>query len=71
MRPEISRVVREIYPTLEDAPSVKNFPNVQGLNNKNYFFFSHDFKEDQIAHIQSKTNPKEADMIIRFTNYLL
>lgn len=71
MRPEISRVVREIYPTLADADSVLNFPNVLGMNNKNYFFLNHDFKEDQLVHIQSKTNPKEADMIIRFTNYLL
>ena len=33
MRPEISDVVREIYPNLRDADSVKMIPNVPGLNN--------------------------------------
>ena len=46
-------------------------PNVVGLDNVNYFFFNHKFEEASLEHIQSKQNEKEADMIIRFTAYLL
>ena len=46
MRPEISRVVREIYPELKDDQSVMKIDDVRGVNGKNYFFFNHDFLED-------------------------
>ena len=71
MRPEISEVVRQIYPGLQDDYSVKNFLKVRGLNNRSYLFFHHENPEDQISGMMSKTNPKEADMIIRFVNYLM
>jgi hypothetical protein len=49
---------------------VKQYPDVKGIS-KNYVFFNHKFPEDKIANIQSKTNPKEAEIIIRFVIYLL
>ena len=45
MRPEISEVVREIYPKLIDDNSVKTFENIIGMDNKNYYFMDHDFEE--------------------------
>ena len=71
MRPEISNVVRQIYPNLKDAPNVFGREDIRGINKQNYLFFNHSFSEETIAQIQSKSNPQEADMIIRFTNYLL
>ena len=70
MRPEISEVVRCIYPLLTDDQRVMEYPNVRGLSS-NYVFFHHQFPEDTLAGVQSKTNPKEAEIIIRFMNYLL
>ena len=71
MRPEISRVVKEIYPALQDDPSVADFPDIKGTNGKNYFFLNHNFKEDNHANFQSKTNSNEADLIVRFCLYLI
>ena len=46
MRPEISEVVKLIYPNLEDDPSVFGRNDIRGLNHKNYLFFNHSFDED-------------------------
>ena len=48
MRPEISEIVRQIYPALQDDPSVRLFPDIRGLNKRNYIFFTHTFPEDKI-----------------------
>ena len=46
MRPEISKVVKLIYPALEDHSSVENRECIRGINqNKNYYFMSHNFPE--------------------------
>ena len=71
MRPEISEIVRQIYPGLQDDQRVKNFSSVRGINNRNYLFFHHLNPEDQISGMMSKTNPKEAEIIIRFVVYLM
>ena len=47
MRPEISSVVKILYPNLADGENVKHYPEVRGVNGKNYFFLNHDFKEDE------------------------
>ena len=40
MRPEISEIVREIYPELKDDTCVRRRPSIKGLTT-NSFFFSH------------------------------
>lgn len=56
MRPEISEVVRKIYPDVVDHPSVTGRPNVRGMGTTNYFFFNHNFPEEVMSSVQSKTN---------------
>mmetsp|Transcript_5831 Transcript_5831/g.9332 ORF Transcript_5831/g.9332 Transcript_5831/m.9332 type:complete len:143 (+) Transcript_5831:2740-3168(+) len=46
MRPEISAVIRELYPTLEDYKSEEGYPNIKGVGS-NYFFFNHQFSESE------------------------
>jgi superfamily I DNA and/or RNA helicase len=41
MRPEISRLIRPIYPSLEDHPSVSNRENLLGINYYNHFKIPH------------------------------
>ena len=41
------------------------------MGNQNYLFFNHRFPESVIENLQSKSNIKEAEIIIRFTNYLM
>jgi hypothetical protein len=40
MRPEISKMVKLFYPNLIDDDSVKNYPNIKGVD-KNLFFLDH------------------------------
>ena len=54
MRPEISELVREIYPKLKDDPSTFNRENIRGLNDKNYLFFTHTFPEQSVVETLSK-----------------
>lgn len=41
MRPEISEMLRLLYPDLTDDASVKQYPNIKGVE-KNVYFFDHD-----------------------------
>jgi len=54
MRPEISAIVRNIYDDLQDHESVFNRPQIQGLGDKHYFFFNHDFPESVLQNLSSK-----------------
>lgn len=63
--------MRQIYPNLEDDPIVKTYPDIRGINNKNYIFFNHEFPEEEMQNLQTKINPKEADIIVKFTSYLI
>lgn len=56
MRPEISEVVKKIYPDMVDHPSIMDKPSIRGIGSADYFFFNHSFPEEELAHIQSKTN---------------
>lgn len=70
MRPEISKIMNFIYPDLSDFENVRKYPNVNGIA-KNVYFFNHEWKEESNDFIMSKSNTKEAEMIVRFTLYLL
>mmetsp|Transcript_39334 Transcript_39334/g.60128 ORF Transcript_39334/g.60128 Transcript_39334/m.60128 type:complete len:101 (-) Transcript_39334:2401-2703(-) len=71
MRPEISEVIRKLYPNLEDSQNVKEYPRIRGTG-KDYFFFHHEMKEkaDVEGQSASKVNPGEAEFVLRFAFYL-
>lgn len=46
MRPEISRLIRRIYPDLQDHDSVRQLPDVVGMR-ENVFWLDHDHMEDR------------------------
>jgi hypothetical protein len=59
MRPEISQLIRRVYPNLEDHDCVKDLPSVVGMRD-NLFWFDHnhpeDFKDDG-SQVKSHSNP--------------
>ncbi|XP_013164299.1 PREDICTED: NFX1-type zinc finger-containing protein 1-like [Papilio xuthus] len=71
MRPEIASLISpHIYPHLLNHPSVEHFPDVRGMTT-NLFFFSHDFKENEVDESSSKCNEKEGDLVLGLANYLV
>lgn len=52
MRPEISSLIKPIYPTLMDHPSMYERPKVTGID-KYVFFLAHNKPEDQVRLISS------------------
>ncbi|XP_061171964.1 NFX1-type zinc finger-containing protein 1-like [Saccostrea echinata] len=70
MRPEISKLVQDIYPGLEDDDTVFNRDHVLGIE-KDVYFISHTNNEYQKGESQSYSNEFEALYIKRLTRYLL
>ncbi|ESO98811.1 hypothetical protein LOTGIDRAFT_213601 [Lottia gigantea] len=70
MRPEISKLMKPIYPTLMDHFSVRTFDNVKGLA-KNIFFIDHKFEEQHNEEMRSHSNSYEAEFISKLADYLL
>lgn len=48
MRPEISSLMKPIYPFLMDHESVKNRSNIRGVS-KNVYFIHHEMHEDKVS----------------------
>lgn len=71
MRPEISEIIKIIYPNLQNSPSVFNRPHILGVTGKSIYFLNHNYLEETDQRILSKKNPKEAEMIMLFARYLL
>ena len=69
MRPEISRLIKHIYPDLRDHDKVKGYPHVKGIS-KDVVFISHDQPEQQGMQ-KSKSNMHEAEYIVQLCKYLL
>ena len=71
MRPEISQLVRHIYPHLIDDSTVFNFPRVKGVK-RDLYFIDHKIPEDR-SDVEglSKQNSHEAKFIAKLTDYLL
>ena len=67
MRPNISRLVRSIYPHLADHPSTADLPLVRGVA-RNVFFLDHAMAEQGDA---SKSNAGEAALVARLAEYLV
>lgn len=70
MRPEISNLVQDMYPGLENSDSVFNREHVMGIE-KDVFFISHSHAEDQKGESQSSLNEFEAKYVMRLTRYLI
>lgn len=70
MRPEISSLVKEIYPGLHDAENVKEYENVSGIAS-NVFFLSHGFQEEYREEGRSYENYFEAEFTTRLCRYLI
>lgn len=70
MRPDISILVKEIYPGLHDAENVGKYEHVGGVE-KDIFFLNHDFKESYQDEGRSYENVFEAEFTTRMCEYLL
>ena len=69
MRPEISRLIKHIYPELRDHEKVFNYPHVKGIS-KDVVFISHNHPEQQGSQ-KSKSNRYEAEYLVQLCRYLL
>ncbi|XP_046375690.1 NFX1-type zinc finger-containing protein 1-like [Haliotis rufescens] len=70
MRPEISTVMRHIYPKLQDHPSVFDYEKVKGIS-ANMFFIEHSSQEEHDMDMMSHSNTYEATYIVALCSYLL
>ena len=70
MRPEISALLKDIYPNLQNHPSVAKYPNVLGVGT-NLHFINHSRLEDENVELKSKSNEHEAKFIVALCRYLL
>ena len=72
MRPQISQLIRPtLYPELEDAPNVLDYPSVRGMKQP-VFFFSHSHGEDgNSKEHSSKSNSWEAQLVADTAVHLL
>ena len=71
MRPEISQLVKHIYPNLIDDSTVFQFPSIKGVK-FNLYFLDHKISEDRVDQEGlSKLNSFEAKFLANFTLYLL
>ncbi|KAH9488055.1 NFX1-type zinc finger-containing protein 1 [Bulinus truncatus] len=70
MRPEISKLMKHIYPDLQDHESVKSYDHVRGMS-KDVFFICHQEIEQHDEESQSKTNAHESQYVVELCKYLL
>ncbi|KAJ4263476.1 hypothetical protein NW762_006295 [Fusarium torreyae] len=73
MRPEISQLIRTVYPDLQDHPSVLARPGVSGMRH-NLFWLDHDHMEDthkDHVHVTSHSNGWEARMATALVRHLI
>ncbi|KAL3859442.1 hypothetical protein ACJMK2_009662 [Sinanodonta woodiana] len=70
MRPEISVLVKQIYPNFMDHSLVKQYGNVKGLE-RNVFFIDHTHDESYSDDYKSYLNVHEAKFIAAFAKHLL
>lgn len=73
MAPELRFIVQKYYPNLKDHPLVKDEANrllIPGMGSRRSWFFTHEWPEDTDAD-NSKSNPREAQMIVAFMKYLV
>ncbi|XP_055959515.1 NFX1-type zinc finger-containing protein 1-like [Patella vulgata] len=69
MRPEISKLMKPIYPELRDHSSVHGLEHVKGVE-KNIFFINHNHKEERDEENKSHSNIYEAQFVVALADYL-
>ncbi|KAI2785918.1 hypothetical protein POX_h09681 [Penicillium oxalicum] len=73
MRPEISQLIRTVYPRLQDHESVTNLPNVIGMRH-NLFWLDHRYPEDSRddgSRVKSRSNQWEVEMTTALVRHLV
>ncbi|KIL87971.1 hypothetical protein FAVG1_08853 [Fusarium avenaceum] len=73
MRPEISQLIRRVYPNLQDHPTVFNNEDVVGMR-KNLFWLDHNHPEDtggDGTRVKSHSNMWETDMATALVRHLV
>ncbi|KAK3772434.1 hypothetical protein RRG08_031454 [Elysia crispata] len=70
MRPEISKVMRHIYPDLKDHSVVSSYEHIRGVS-KDVFFINHTELESSVEDTRSKSNNFEASYVTKLCSYLL
>lgn len=73
MRPEISQLIRRVYPKLEDHESTTALPNVVGMRD-NLFWLDHQCEEDSRddgSRVKSHSNQWEVDMATALVRHLV
>lgn len=71
MRPEICALISPIiYENLLNDSSVKNFPNIKGLE-KNLYFITHNYPEEIKLNTNSYSNIHEAKFLTNLCRYLI
>ena len=71
MRPEMSALLRDIYPKLEDNLKVVEKRKPANFMEKSMFFWTHSHKEDLNPMIRSKLNEKEAEMAVVLAQFMV
>ena len=71
MRPEMSALLRDIYPKLEDNLKVVEKRKPANFMEKSMFFWTHNHKEDLNPMIRSKLNEKEAEMAVVLAQFMV
>ena len=71
MRPEISSIMRLIYPMLVDNKIVTNYEHIKGTTNNMYFVTHNYFEDPLIEDSTSRANTHEAKFVVELTLYLL
>ncbi|KAG5772514.1 hypothetical protein H9Q72_001332 [Fusarium xylarioides] len=73
MRPEVSRLIRGVYPDLKDHQNVQNLPDVVGMLD-NVFWLDHSHEEDNGGdgtRVRSHSNRWETDMATALIRHLV
>ncbi|XP_052076284.1 NFX1-type zinc finger-containing protein 1-like [Mytilus californianus] len=70
MRPEISELVRHMYPKLYDNANVLEYENIKGIR-QNLFFINHEHQEHYNEDGKSFSNEHEAEYVKELCTYLL
>ena len=70
MRPEISSLVRHMYPVLNDNENVHQYENIKGVQ-RNLFFITHEEEEEFNEDIKSYSNEHEAEYLKELCSYLI
>ncbi|XP_076097023.1 NFX1-type zinc finger-containing protein 1-like [Mytilus galloprovincialis] len=70
MRPQISKMLKIIYPNLKDHEVVENYDKVLGIA-ENVYFIDHRETESPEKDLRSHSNKHEAEYLVELCRYLL